>query len=59
MSVKEIANENTTKAKATRGNVYTIHTTQIHRTRKPTTTEMREKMIDKYANLTCTIQTTM
>ena len=27
---KEIDNENVTKAKATRGNVYTIHATHIH-----------------------------
>ena len=30
MSLKEIDNNYATKAKTTRGNVYTIHTTQIH-----------------------------
>ena len=30
MSVKEMDNENVTKANATRGNVYKVHTTQIH-----------------------------
>ena len=30
MSMKEIDNENTTKSNATRDNVYTIRTTQIH-----------------------------
>ena len=58
MCVKEIDNENATKAKAPRGNVYTIHTTQIHPTLKPITTSMRKKGIDKYANATSTIQTT-
>ena len=30
MGVKEIDNEKATKANASRGNVYTIHTTHIH-----------------------------
>ena len=47
-----------TKMNATRGNMYTIHTTQIHRTSKPTTTSMRKIEIDKYENATSTIQTT-
>ena len=47
MSVKEINNENATKANATRGNVYTICTTRIHPTRKPTTTSIRENGINK------------
>ena len=42
-SAKAIDNENATKTKATRGNVYTIQTTQIHQTRKPTTTSMTRK----------------
>ena len=33
MRVKEIADENVTKAKATRDIVYTIHMTQIHQIR--------------------------
>ena len=59
MSLKEMDNENATKP---RGNVYTIHSTQIHTNkytehipRKSTTASMREKGIDKYANA----QTTM
>ena len=32
ISMKDIENGNLTKANATRGNVYTIHTKQIHRT---------------------------
>ena len=50
MRMKEIDNENTTKTKATRDNMYTIHTTQIHTnkyiehdSRKLTTTSMRKK----------------
>ena len=54
MCVKEIDNENTTKANTTSGNMYTIYTIQIHPTRKPTKTIMRKK----YANVIRTIQTT-
>ena len=54
MSIKEIDSENTTKANATRDNVYTIHTIQMHLNKyiehdpsKPTTTSMSEKRIAK------------
>ena len=40
MSAKEIGNANTT-----RGNVYTIHTAQIYRTRKPTTRSLRNGQV--------------
>ena len=57
MSMKEIDNENATKAKAIRDNVYTIDTIEKltntyieHEPSKPTTTNLREKEIDKYAN---------
>ena len=49
MSVKEIVNEN-----ATRGNVYTIHTIQVHTINTSNiiyniyTISMREKGTDKY-----------
>ena len=55
--MKEIDDENATKANAIRGNAYTKHTTQIctnkyieHVPSKRTITSMREKGIDKYAN---------
>ena len=55
--MKELYNENSTKAKATRGNVYTVNTTQKHTNKyikhdpsKSTTTSTREKEIDKSAN---------
>ena len=50
MSVKKIDNVNTTKANATRGSVYTIHTNKYieHDPSKPITTSIREK--DKYQN---------
>ena len=48
MSVKEIYNDN-----ATTGNVYTIHMTQ-----KNAIQQQQARGIDKYANVTCTIQTT-
>ena len=57
MSMKEIDNENATNSSATRDNVYTMYITQIytnqyikHDPSKPTTTSMRKKRIDKYAN---------
>ena len=55
--MKEIDNENSTKAKATKDNVYVIHTNkQIgHDPSKPTTTSMKEKGIVKYANVQTTI----
>ena len=62
MDMKEIDNEDTRKANATRRNLFTIHTTQIninkyieHIPSKPATTSMREKEIDKYANAKTTI----
>ena len=50
MRMREIDNENATKAYATRGDVYTIHTNKYteHVPSKPTTTSMREKGINKY-----------
>ena len=60
--MKEIDNENATKANVTRNSVYTIHTTQLHNNKyiehdpsKPTTTSMRKIGIDKYANVQITI----
>ena len=54
MSIKEIDNENPPKANATRDNMYTIHTIQMHPNEyieqdpnKPTTTSMSEKGIAK------------
>ena len=51
MSVKEINNENATKANATSGNAYTIHTIQIntnkyieHVPSKPTTTSILKRV---------------
>ena len=56
MSMKEIDNENAMKANATRDNVNTMHTKQIHTNKsiehdssKLTTTSMREKGLGKYA----------
>ena len=60
MSLKGIDNVNATKANATKGSVYTIHTTQIHTNkyiehvpRKPTTNKQEEKRVCKcmYANV--------
>ena len=57
MSTKAIYNENAAKANATRDNVYSIETIEKltntyieHESSKPTTINMREKWIDKYAN---------
>ena len=49
MSMKEVNTENTTKANATRCNVYTIHTQKYseHVPSKPTTTSMKEKGTEK------------
>ena len=50
--MKVIDNTNATNAKATRGNVYIIHTTQIHTNKyiehisnKPTTTSRRDRKV--------------
>ena len=52
MSMKEIDNQNTTKATATRDNEYKIHTNNYieHDPSKPITISMSEKGIDKYQN---------
>ena len=52
MSVKEVDNANTTKAKATRGSVYTIHTNKYieHLPNNPTTTSMSDRQVWKCTN---------
>ena len=52
MSVKEIDNQNATKANSTRYNAYKIHTNKYieHDQSKPITTSMKEKGTHKYEN---------
>ena len=47
MSIKEKENANATKANATIGNVYSIHTNKYieHLLNKPTTTSMRDRQV--------------
>ena len=48
--MKELDNENATKANAIRDNVYTRHKYIEHDPSRLTTTSMMEKWIDKFAN---------
>ena len=52
MSVKEIDNQNATKANATRGNAYEIYTNKHikHDPSEPITISIREKATDRYKN---------
>ena len=52
MSMNEIDNENATKAKATRDDVYTVHSDEHieHNPSKPPTAGVAERMTDNYAN---------
>ena len=61
MSMKEIDIENATKSNATRGNAYTIYTTQIHTNKyiehvNQQTTNLRKNGIDNDSNLTSPVQ---